>query len=388
MPAVCLYFQIHQPFRLRKYTIFDSAHDYFDDGHNQIVIDRVAQHCYLPALRLLLHLVQQHQGRFRFALSITGSALEQLEHHAPETLHLLHALAQSGCVEFLAETYHHSLASLYSRPEFIDQVQLHRQILKRLFNIFPTTFRNTELIWSNDIARIVGELGFTTALAEGWAPVLNRRSPAFLFQSPTHNAHHVKLLLRNHHLSDLIAFRFSDRKHPDYPITVANFTERVASIAGHLCNLFMDFETFGEHQKADTGILDFLRALPDSLLAHNIPFHTPSEIALSHQSAGDLDAPQPFSWADQARDLSPWLGNAMQASALQDLYALERPLKKNSKPRALADWRRLTTSDHPYYMATKALADGDVHSYFSPYDSPYDAYINYMNVLDNLKSRL
>ncbi len=302
MPAVCLYFQIHQPFRLRKYTVFDSDTAYFDTGLNARLIKRIAERCYLPANKILLDLVQRDAGKFRVAFSMTSTVVEQLELHVPEVVQGLHALAQTGYVEFLGETSHHSLAALYSPSEFREQVGLHSRMIKRLFGVQPTTFRNTELIYSNAIAKGAGELGFTGILAEGWEPVLNHRSAAFPYRalgSP------ITLLLRNHALSDAVAFRFSDPRSPDFPLTEDKFAHMVSQIGGQLCNLFMDYETFGEHQAANTGILDFLRAMPAALLAINASFVLPRDIVAKNETAGELDVPELISWADEARDLAP-----------------------------------------------------------------------------------
>ena len=384
MPDVCLYLQVHQPFRLRKYTVFDTDPSYFDHALNAKLVKRIAENSYLPLTRTLLELVNSTQGKFRVAISITGTAIEQLELHSPEVLHHLHALAETGAVEFLGETYFHSLASLFSKQEFMEQVNLHRQMIKRLFNQTPTTFRNTELIYSDEIAKLAAELGFTGVLAEGWEPVLNNRSAAFLYRTA---GAPLALLLRNHQLSDAIAFRFSDARSPDFPLTDEKFVHMVEQIGGQLCNLFMDAETFGEHHAAETGILDFLRSFPKKLLAQHVEFKLPREIVARGEAAGEVAVPHAISWADEARDLGAWMGNAMQKDALDALYKLETMVKGHANLKLLGDWRRLTTSDHTYYMSTKHSADGRVHAYFRPYDSPYDAYINFMNVLDNLRGR-
>jgi alpha-amylase len=384
MPAVCLYFQIHQPFRLRKYTVFDTDPAYFDNALNARIVKRIAEQCYVPMNRLLLDLITQTEGRVRMALSVTGTAMEQFELHAPEVVHGLHALADTGHVEFLGETFYHSLASLYSKSEFAEQVTLHRRMIKRLFNQETITFRNTELIYADDVALLAAELGFTGVLTEGWEPVLNNRSAAFVYRAAKAP---VSLLLRNHRLSDDIAFRFSDPRSPDFPLTDEKFVHLVDQIGGQICNLFMDYETFGEHQSADTGILDFMRTMPLKLLEHHVDFRLPREIVAGGETAGELDVPHPISWADEARDLGAWMGNAMQKDALDALYKLEHTVKLHANPKLLSDWRKLTTSDHMYYMSTKHSADGNVHAYFRPYESPYDAYINFMNVLDNLRAR-
>jgi alpha-amylase len=389
MPLVCMYFQIHQPFRLRKYTVFESDPSYFDNGMNAQIVRRIAERCYVPMNKLLLEQVQTHHGKFKVTLSVTGTALEQFESYAPEVLHGLHALADTRCVEFLGETFHHSLAALRSPAEFRDQVELHRRMIKRLFGQVPTVFRNTELIYSNAIGALAAQMGFKGVLAEGWEPAMNNRSAAFLYRAvgtttPLH------LILRNHRHSDAISYQFADSRSPEFPITEDKFANLVGQIGGRLCNLFMDYETFGEHQSAETGIFDFMRALPAKLLATGNAFTTPGTLLADDtvETAGELDVPSPISWADASRDLGAWMGNAMQSNALEELYKLETRVKAKGDAKLLAEWRKLTTSDHFYYMSTKDGKDGGVHSYFRPYDSPYDAYINFMNVLENLRGRI
>jgi alpha-amylase len=410
MPSVCFYFQIHQPFRLRKYTAFDTDLHYFDEAMNAQLTRRIADNCYIPMNRLLLELIQQHGRKFRIAFSITGTAMEQFEAYAPEVLQGLHALAETHCAEFLGETYYHSLSALQSEGEFREQVELHRKMIRRLFGQTPTVFRNTELIYSNHIGELAGKMGFQGILAEGWEPVLNKRSASFVYRgkhegsAAANNGTMPLLLLRNHRLSDAISFQFADAGSPEFPLTEEKFALLVSQIGGRLCNLFMDYETFGEHQSAATGIFEFMRGLPAKLLERNCDFLLPHEIVQAAtespdgsdtelETAGELDVPSPISWADEARDLGAWMGNAMQTNALQELYGLEKAVKAKAvagggkQAKLLAEWRKLTTSDHFYYMSTKEAADGGVHAYFRPYDSPYDAYINFMNILDSLRSR-
>ncbi len=389
MPSVSFYFEVHQPFRVRRYTVFERNHSYFNEEANRSICQKVAHKCYLPANRVILDLIRQHQGRFRVAYSLTGCALEQFERYAPEVMDSFHALAETGCVEFLAETYYHSLSFLYSREEFAAQVDLHRNKIRSLFGQRPQTFRNTELIYNNDLAHFVSQMGFKTILAEGADHVLRGRSPDFVY-SPI-GCGNLKLLLKNYRLSDDIAFRFSNRSWPEWPLTTEKFAGWVNQINGNgvTTNLFMDYETFGEHQWADTGIFDFMRALPERILQHpDNNFKTPREVSASYPASDCLDVPYMISWADTERDLSAWLGNAMQSNALHELYSLEQAIKATGDEELLRDWRKLQTSDHFYYMCTKWFADGDVHKYFNPYESPYDGYINFMNVLDNLKGRL
>jgi alpha-amylase len=390
MASVCFYFQVHQPYRLRRYSVFDTDRHYFDDFKNADILRKVATKCYLPTNRMLLETIRMHEGRFRVAFSVTGAALEQFDQYAPEVMDTFHQLNQTGCVEFLEETYYHSLSFLYSREEFRAQVELHRKKIKELFGQEPRVFRNTELIYNNDLAHFVSHMGYDAVITEGADHILGYRSPNFVYRPP--HAPNLRLLLKNYRLSDDIAFRFSNRAWEQWPLTAEKFARWVTQINGNgfLCNLFMDFETFGEHQWADTGIFDFLRHLPGEVMkaSGDNNFLTPSQVVDKYPISGELDVPHMISWADTERDLSAWLGNAMQSNALHELYKLDGPLKERGDEQLLSDWRKLTTSDHFYYMCTKYWSDGDVHKYFSPYESPYDSYINFMNVLDNVQSRL
>ncbi len=389
MASVCFYFHVHQPLRLRRYSVFETEADYFDEQANREILRKVAEKCYLPANACILDLIKKHEGRFRVAYSVTGVVLDQFEQWAPEVLESFQALAATGCVEFVCETYYHSLAFLYSQTEFRDQVELQRRRLKETFDAEPTVFRNTELIYNNELAGVAAELGFLSVLCEGADHLLGWRSPNFVYTPP--GRPNSRLLLKNYRLSDDIAFRFGDRSWSSWPLTADRFARWVNQVNGNgfTVNLFMDYETFGEHQWADTGIFEFLTHLPGEVLADaDNDFRTPSEVVRNYAAVGEYDVPHLTSWADTERDLSAWLGNAMQADAVSATYRLEEAVKSRGDEALLRDWRRLTTSDHVYYMSTKYFADGDVHTYFSPYESPYDSYINFMNVLDNLRSRL
>ncbi|MBC7782708.1 MAG: alpha-amylase [Burkholderiales bacterium] len=388
MPSVCLYFQLHQPYRLRRYSVFDTDRHYFDDFKNAEILRKIAARCYLPTNQVILDQIREHDGRFRVAYSISGVLLEQFEEHAPEVLASFKKLASTGCVEFLNETYYHSLAFLYSREEFRQQVDLHRKKIKQLFNMDARVFRNTELIYNNELAQFVAHMGYDGCLAEGADSVLGTRSPNVVYEPP--NGAKIKLLLKNYRLSDDIAFRFSDKTWEQHPLTAEKFADWVSQIDGHgnVCNLFMDYETFGEHQWADTGILEFLKHLPGNLLSKpQTRFLTPTEVVDTFAAVDQVDVAHITSWADSERDLSAWLGNAMQSNALHELFKLEGLLRERGDEQLLADWRKLGSSDHFYYMCTKFWADGEVHRYFSPYESPYDSYINFMNVLDNIGAR-
>ncbi|NLX05690.1 MAG: polysaccharide deacetylase family protein [Phycisphaerae bacterium] len=389
MASVCFYFQVHQPNRLRRYSVFDSDPGYFDDYKNAEICRKVANKCYLPANRLLLDLIRAHGGQFRIAYSLTGVVVEQFEKYHPEVMDSFKELADTGCVEFLAETYYHSLSFLYSREEFAEQVNLHRQMIREKFGQYPKVFRNTELIYNNELAHLVTQMGFSAVVCEGADHILGLRSPNFLYRPP--KCPEVTLLLKNYRLSDDIAFRFSNREWKEWPLTAEKFAQWVNQVNGngYVVNLFMDYETLGEHQWADTGIFDFMRHLPQEVLRYGTnDFKTPSEVIAAHPVSAELDIPHTISWADTERDLSAWLGNAMQSNALHELYRLEPQVKAAGDPGILADWRKLQTSDHFYYMCTKYFSDGDVHKYFNPYESPYDSYINFMNVLDNIRYRI
>ncbi len=389
MSSVCFYFQVHQPMRLRHYTVFDNDDRYFDEAKNAAICRKVANKCYLPANRLLLKLIQQHKGRFRIAYSLTGVLLEQLERYCPEVMSTFYALAQTGCVEFLAETYYHSLSFLYSRQEFVEQVKKHMEVVRGLFGRTPTVFRNTELIYNNDLGLLIEAMGcFDAIITEGADHILGFRSPNFVYRPK--GCRRLKMLLKNYSLSDDVAFRFSNRQWAEWPLTAEKFGQWISAVNGNgqVVNLFMDYETLGEHQWEDTGIFDFMRHLPGEILKHpDNNFKTPSEVAAGYEALDVVDVPHVISWADTERDLSAWLGNPMQSNAIHELYRLEKKIKRVNDERILADWRKLQVSDHFYYMCTKYFADGDVHKYFNPYDSPYDSYINFMNVLDHLRKR-
>lgn len=428
MATVVFYFQVHQPFRLRRYSVFDQDPFYFDDAKNAEIVRKVADKCYRPATSLILDLVKRHKGAFRVSYALTGVVLDQLQQWAPDVIDLFKRLGDTGCCEFLGETYHHSLSFLYSRREFEDQVNMQTARIRELFGQTPTVFRNTELIYSNELAAHLahmkdesGNPRFYGAICEGTDFLLGYRAPSYVYRPPLwdpfasgkgeelkgRDGRPFGLLLKNYRLSDDIAFRFGNRQWAEWPLTAEKFAKWVNLVNGdgYLCNLFMDYETLGEHQWADTGIFSFLESLPEKIFdvnpGHN-HFCTPTEALKQFSPVGVYDVHNYISWADTERDLTAWRGNAMQHNALEECYRLEPLIKERVAKAAaggdaaerahaghlLTDWRKLTTSDHFYYMCTKYWADGDVHKYFSHYDSPYDAYINYMNVLDSVRTRL
>ena len=386
MKTVCLYFQVHQPWRLKVYRFFNIGkdHNYLDDFTNRAIMQKVARQCYLPMNALLLKLIKENKGAFKCSFSITGSAVEQFRAYAPEVLDSFRALAETGCVEFLAETYSHSLAALSSKEDFVEQVKLHSKMIKEEFGKKPVAFRNTELIYSDAIGEMVSELGFKTILAEGAKHVMGWKSPNFIYTNSIDNR--LRVLLRNYKLSDDIAFRFSNQGWDQYPLTAEKFAQWVSEENGEVINLFMDYETFGEHQKATTGIFDFVKALPKAILKQpEVCFATVSEAAKAYQPVGVLHCPHVMSWADEERDVTAWLGNELQNEAFSKLYALKDKVKSLKNADFEYVWNFMQTSDHFYYMATKWLSDGDVHSYFNPYGSSYEAFINYMNVLSDFE---
>ncbi len=389
--SICLYFQVHQPNRLRLYRFFDIGKDshYYDDFANRTILRRVAQKCYLPMNALLLELIEANKGAFKVAFSISGSVLEQFDRYAPEVIESFRKLAQTGCVEFLSETYYHSLASLASPIEFKNQVLKHKAAIEHYFGVTPKAFRNTELIYSDAIGEMVYDMGFKTMLTEGARHILGWKSPNFIYtcaQAPS-----LKLLLKNASLSDDIEFRFSDRGWSDWPLTGEKYLSwmKAAAQNDEIVNLFMDYETFGEHQKAASGIFDFMRALPEIVINDGeFEFVTPTQAAKKHRPVGDLDVMDPISWADEERDVTAWLGNELQNDAFNKLNEQAEKLALLDNEALWSDFGHLQESDHFYYMCTKFFSDGAVHKYFNPYDTPYEAFINYMNVLSDFILRV
>lgn len=386
MPSIVFYFKVHQPERLKHYTIFDIGEEknYFDDERNKFYLDRATYKCYLPALKLINELIDQTEGKFKVSFGLTGILLEQLKRWHPEVIEIFKKLSETGCVEFIGETYYHSLASLYSLKDFREQVILHKNLIKKLFNQEPKVFANTELIYFDDLIESIKDLNFLAILAEGVPRILGWRSSNFIYQDPQKK---LKILLRNYKLSDDISFRFSARWWEEWPLTAEKFANWLENHNGNaeVINLFMDFETFGEHQWEETGIFEFLKTLPFEVLRRkDLKFDLPSEVIEKYPPRGIFSSKEAITWADTERDLTAWLGNEIQKECAEILYALEDEI-----PFYLKEvWRKLQTADHFYYMCTKWFADGDVHKYFNPYENPYEAYLNYRNVLEDLKLRI
>ena len=391
MRAICFYFQVHQPFRLRRYKFFDIGHEhyYYNDFENRTIMRKVAEKCYLPTNRVFLDLIKEYGKNFKIAFSISGVCLDQFELYAPDVLESFQKLVDTGNVEILDETYAHSLAALKNKYEFDWQVKMHREKVQQLFGVTPTTFRNTELIYSDQIGEFVADLGYKTMLTEGAKHILGWKSPNYVYQNA--NNPKLKVLLKNYKLSDDIAFRFSNRAWEEWPLTSEKYVSWLNNLdtKEQTINLFMDYETFGEHQWAETGIFDFLRALPNAVYKNtNFIFCTPAEVSENIKSVGAVNIPHPISWADEERDLTAWLGNELQDEAFHNLYNLYEKVREKNNEDLWKDWVYLQTSDHFYYMCTKWFSDGDVHKYFNPYDSPYEAFVNFMNILSDFILRL
>lgn len=391
MRTICFYFQVHQPYRLKRYRFFNigNDHHYFDDYSNRVIMRKVAEKCYLPTNQVMLDLIKEFGSKFKIAYSLSGTFIDQCEMYAPDVLESFQKLAKTGSVEFLAETYPHALVALKSKQEFMEQVQKQAAKIKDLFGQQPQVFRNTELIYDDGIGEMVAEMGYKAMLTEGAKHIMGWKSPNYVYYNVRNPK--LKLLLKNFKLSDDIAFRFSNRAWESWPLTTEKFVSWLNAVPQEeeTINLFMDYETFGEHQWADTGIFHFLRALPAAVFKYsNFIFATPSEVADMHQPKAALHVPHPISWADEERDLTAWLGNELQDEAFDKLYELKQKVDVINDPQMKKDWLYLQTSDHFYYMCTKFFSDGDVHKYFNPYDTPYEAFINYMNVLSDFSIRI
>ncbi len=389
MKAICFYFQIHQPFRLKRYRFFDIGNDhyYYDDFANDDIVTRIAHRSYIPAAQTLLNMIEKYP-HFHCALSVTGTALEQFEQYVPEFIDLLKKLAATGRVEFLAETYAHSLSSLTDPDEFANQVRVHDEKLHDLFGVKPKVLRNTELIYCDEMAPQILAMGFKGVITEGAKHILGWKSPNYVYSAAT--APNPKILLKNSKLSDDIAFRFSNPEWDAYPLTADKYIDWIASTPQEeqIINLFMNLETFGELQPRETGIFQFLEALPHFAQERGIDFWTPSEAISKLKPVGELSVMHPISWADEARDTSAWLGNKLQNEAFNKLYSVAERVRLCDDRRLKQDWYYLQASDHLYYMSTKNMGDGAVHSHFSPYETPFQAFTNYMNVLSDFIVRV
>ena len=390
--SICIYFQIHHPERLRKYQFFDigKKHNYFDNYANRSELEDLAENCYLPANALLLDIIKKYEGKFKVAFSISGSAIDQLEMHTPEVIRSFQELAQTGQVEFLAETYSHSLASLSEdTDEFELQVKRHSAAIKELFGKKPVTFRNTSLIYSDKIGKRVADLGFKTMLTDGAKHVLGWKSPNFVYKNALDE--NLNLLLKNSKLSDDIAIRFSDRNWSEYPLTSEKYVDWVSHSLQdtEVLNLFMNYEVIGHYNRAESGIFDFLRYFIQQIAENpNYQFLLPKEVTKKHTAKDILPVPYPISWTDEERDITSWLGNELQKEAFTELFKIQPLVKKKKNAELNEDYSRLQASEHFYFMRTKLFSGADYHKYILPYESPYEAFINYMNVLSDFIERV
>lgn len=384
MKTICFYFQIHQPFRLRRYRFFDigNNHYYYDDFQNEEIFHRISEKCYLPANRAIMEMIRKSGGKFKVAFSISGTALEQMEIYAPEVIDSFRELAGLGCVEFLAETYAHSLASIGEPEEFKAQVRMHTEKVKALFGVEPKVFRNTELIYSDDISELVYELGFEGMLTEGAKHVLGWKSPNYVYASAIRPQ--LKLLLKNDRFSEDLSIRFDDHSWKEYPLTADKYISAISATAEgeKIINAFMNYEVLGSMHAADTGIFDFFKALPQYAERNDITFSLPSEIFAQTRPVDSISVPYPMSWVDEEKDCSSWLGNVLQQEAFRKLNEISERVRLCENRRIKQDWIYLQSSDHLYYMSTKH------YNLFSPYDNPYDAFNNYMNVLSDFILRV
>ena len=391
MKQICLFFQIHQPFRHRRYRFFDIGNDhyYYDDYANETIMRKIAEESYLPTNKLLLELANKLEGQFKVSFSITGIALEQFELYAPEVIESFQKLAKTGCVEFLSETYSHSLAALKDEAIFKDQVHQHDERIFGLFGQKPRVFRNTEMIYSDEIGEQIAKMGYSAVLSEGAKHVLGWKSPNFMYVNAVNPR--LKVLMRNFKLSDDIAFRFSNKNWSEYPLTADKYLAWLEDLDDNeeVVNLFLSYETFGKRQPKESGIFDFMKSLSMKVAkSKKLQFATPSEVVEQLQPVSMVSVPHPISWADEERDLTAWLGNGMQKEAFEKLYGLKTQIEKCTNAELLKDWNYLQVSDHFYYMSTKYFSDGEVNASVNPFDSPYEAFINYMNVLSDFKIRL
>lgn len=390
MKSICFYFKIHQPYRLKRYRFFDIGNDhyYYDDFANDEIISRLAAQSYMPFGETLLEMINSNNGEVKFSFSISGTAIEQLQIYVPEFIELLRKLADTGCVEFLSGTYSHSLASLEDPEEFIREVKAHDDLIFRLFGKKPTVFANTELIYDDDIAMMVSAMGFGTCLTEGAKHILGWKSPNYVYRSAT--APDLKLLLTNDKLAADIAQNFNNSEWDEYPLTADKYINWIAALPEEeqVVNLYLSMDTFGSFLPAGTGIFEFMKALPYFAKEKGIRLSTPSEVVASLKPVDEISVLHPISDIDEARDISAWKGNELQNEALAKLYAVAERVSLCNDRRLKQDWEYLQSSDHFYYMSTKNLADGASHAAFSPYDSPFAAFTNYMNVLADFLVRV
>lgn len=390
MKSVCFYFHIHQPFRLKRYRFFDIGNDhyYYDDFANDDIITRLAEQSYMPMCDTLLEMIRESNGAFKCAIGISGTAIEQLQQYEPDVIDKLKALAATGCVEFLSGTYSHSLSGLEDVEEFINDVRRHDAMIRDQFGQTPVTFANTELIYDDDLSGVIAGMGFKSCVTVGAKHILGWKSPDYIYTSET--APNLEVLLTNDKLAEDISHNFNNTEWPAYPLTADKYMDWIAELPEQeqVVNLYFAMDVFGSFLPANTGIFQFMKALPRFAAERGIAFATPSEVIDKLKPVGSISVPYPISDIDEARDVSAWKGNELQQEALDKLYAVAERVGMCSDRSLKQDWERLQSSDHFYYMSTKNLADGASHAAFSPYDSPFAAFTNYMNVLADFLVRV
>jgi alpha-amylase len=390
MTDVCFYFEVHQPVRLKRVHLFNMPEGvhYWDDANNKKIFERVSDKCYIPMNKLLLDQIKEHGESFAASFSLSGTFIEQAKQFRPDVMDSFRALADTGCVEFLDETYYHSLAGLWEdQTELKGQIEAHRDLMQKELGVKPTFYRNTELIYDNRIARTIESLGYIGIATEGTEKILGWRSPNYVYK-PSHHGAKMDVLLKNYRLSDDIAFRFSTGPSwPEWPLTAPKYADWLSQQQGHTINLFMDYETFGEHNWPESGIFEFMKHMPGEALKRGVGFSTPTRVAKTHEPVGEIEVPFAISWADTERDVSAWLHNEMQQQCFNTLRDLRPYVLDTKDPELIHAWRLLQTSDHVYYCTTKNWGDQDIHAYFSPYSSPYEAFINFMNCIVDLKNK-
>lgn len=389
--SLCFYFQIHLPYQLKRYRFFDigSSHQYYDEFNIRTSLQKIATQCYLPMNKVLLDIIREYGKKFKVAFSITGETIEQLEEYAPNVLASFKELAKTGSVEFLCETYAHSLAFLRDEKELERQIIKQCAVIKKHFGQEPKVVRLTGLIYSDQIGEKIAKMGFQGMITEGAKHTLGWKSPNYVYTNANNNK--LKILLRNYQLSDNIAYQFSDHSWDQWPLTSEKYAAWLNAVNENeeVVNLFMDYMTFGERHPRSTGIFEFMRYLPKQIFEQDkYEFLTPTEVVNKHNAVAPVHVPYPISWSEEERDLSIWLGNDLQNDAFNSLCDLGDKVRFVDDEDIIKDWEKLQDSDHYYYMGTKWLADGSTRRFKNVYSSPYDAYINYMNVLSDLTSRI
>lgn len=383
MKTLSLFFEVHRPMLLRTYRFFDMGvdHNYLDDARNRTAMQRAAMNVYQPMNALLADLIRAHGNRFHVSFYLSGLAIEQMRSFAPDALQSFRDLAATGCVEFVAGTYSDSLASLAGEEPFRDEVARHTEIIRREFGQTPRTLYNTAMLYSDSIGAMAASMGYQTMLGEGARHLLGWKSPNYVYANPLNQK--LRVLLRNYRLSDDIAFRFSDTRWSEWPLTAEKYLGWIQGDRGDTVNLCLDYDVFGSWQRADSGIFDFVRAFVDQAIGSGFTFVTPAESARAHQPIGILHAPHATSWADEERDTSAWLGNELQQEAFNKLYAQYEAVRQLDSPDLNHVWNFLQTADHFYWMGTKWFTEASRQNSNNSYGSSYDAFINYMNVLSD-----